>query len=525
MKHAQEYLPTDDGTRLLDDVRAFVARFVAFPLDAALDAATLWAAHAHMAAYFHTSPRLALLSPEPGSGKTRVLEVLQPLVPNAMFNFSASPAAIFRKLAKDDHTLLFDEVDAIFSKRGKDDGNEDLRALLNVGYRRGATIPRCVGPQHDVREFAVFAPTALAGLGDLPDTIMSRSIIVRMRRRAPGERVEQFRLRMHESQGAALRERLAAWSRDVGATVGEAWPDLPPGVFDRDAEVWEPLIAVADAAGGHWPTTARAACLEMLKVAADREVSLGVRLLGDLKLVFGERNAMTTAAILEALNEMDEAPWGDLYGKKMEPRLLARMLKRYDVRSTKVKVDGRSLQGYRREDLWDSWERYLAPVTGREEPTEPQTPTGDARVPDDAATVPVEVPLAAEVPHRPEPRTRAEPATRVPDDIREEVPGVPLPQEVERLRAGTEPPSLTDRALSLADRISTMPRADVERTADELLTKASSAPDWLRATAKAEPLTVAVTLSLIAEDGRAGSVGPFPAYLAAARAAINGATP
>ena len=523
MKHAQPYAP-NDGTQLLDDVRAFIGRFVAFPHPAALDATALWTAHAHMAAHFHTSPRLALLSPEPGSGKTRVLEVLQPLVPNAMFNFSASPAAIFRKLAKDDHTLLFDEVDAIFTKRGKDDGNEDLRALLNVGYRRGATIPRCVGPQHDVREFAVFAPTALAGLGDLPDTIMSRSIIVRMRRRAPAEQVEQFRLRMHDKQGAALRERLAAWALDVGATVGDDWPALPEGVFDRDAEVWEPLIAVADAAGGHWPDTARAACVELLKVAADREVSLGVRLLGDLRLVFGERDAMTTADILEQLNELDEAPWGDLYGKRMEPRLLARMLKRYDVRSTKVKVEGKSLQGYRREDLWDTWERYLAPVTGRPEPTEPCKAADDPRVPDDAGEVPVEVPLASEVPHHPEPRKRPEPAARVPDGTPAEVPEVPLPQEEERASVATERSSLTNRALTLVDRFVTLPRVDVERTADKLLTEARSAPAWLRDTAKAEPLTVAVTLSLIAEDVRAGAVGTFPTYLAAARAAANGAT-
>ena len=527
----------DDPAQLLDDLRSFIARFVAFPLPAALDAVVLWAAHTHMAEHFHTSPRLALLSPEPSSGKTRVLEVLQTLVPNSMFSFSASPAAIFRKLAQGPHTLLFDEVDAIFTKRGKDDGNEDLRALLNVGYRRGATIPRCVGPQHDVRDFAVFAPTALAGLGDLPDTIMSRSVIIRMRRRAPNEHVAQFRLRMHASEGAALCERLAAWAGEVGAEVGAAWPDLPSGVVDRDAEVWEPLIAVADAAGGHWPATARAACVESLKVAADREVSLGVRLLGDLRVVFGERDAMGTTAILEVLNEMREAPWGDLYGKKMEPRTLARMLKRYGVSSVKVKVDKRSVNGYRREHLWDAWARYLPADTAQGEPEEPTADVSDWCVLDapggvlfgfpSVATVgePAAPTRGTEVPQVPAPPHQEEPATRVPDGAPAKVPQVPPAREEGRPHVKPDPSSLAGRAAPLAQRIGAMAPVDIQRIANELLAKARSAPAWLRSTVIAEPVAVAVALSMVEEDARSGTLGAFPTYLTAARTATNGATP
>jgi len=74
-----------EGRNLLDDVRSFIARFVAFPSSAALDAVALWVAHAHLIAAGENSPRLALLSPEPGSGKTRTLEVLELLVPAPMF--------------------------------------------------------------------------------------------------------------------------------------------------------------------------------------------------------------------------------------------------------------------------------------------------------------------------------------------------------------------------------------------------------------------------------------------------------
>lgn len=377
-----------DGAALLSEVDRFIRRFCVLPSEADHIAVTLWVAHTHMVSHFHTTPRLAVLSPEPGSGKSRVLEILHLLTPNTMFVFSASVAAIFRTMADAQTTLLFDEVDTIFGKSGKDDQNEDLRALLNAGYKRGATIPRCVGPTHAVQHFNVFAAVALAGLGDLPDTVMTRSVVVRMRRRAPHEHVEPYRAREHEREGHALRDRLAIWAHYVGEAAGAAWPSLPAGVTDRTAEVWEPLLAVADAAGGDWPERARAACIAICDSRSGRAESLGVRLLKDLRLIFGNAQALTTEAILNRLTGdqpfgtdtdgepayLTNAPWADLKGSPLDARGLAALLRQYEVQPTKIKVAGRALQGYRRADLWDSWQRY-AQVPEEPELAEPAEPS------------------------------------------------------------------------------------------------------------------------------------------------------
>jgi hypothetical protein len=326
--------------------------------------------------HFYTTPRLAFLSPDPGSGKTRVLEVLDMLVPQSMFSLNASPAAIFRCLDQEQITLLFDEVDAIWRGRGRDDNHEDLRALLNSGYKRGATIPRCVGPNHEVKKFGVYCAVALAGIGELPDTIMSRSIIIKMRRRAPKEPCEPLRLRIEEATGNALRDRIADWADLLGDDIVKEWPSMPEGIVDRNAEIWEPLIAVADAVGGEWPERARKACTALCKAAEDRRVSLGIRLLGDLRKIFGNSTAMTTKSILETICSEDsvlddDAPWANLRGNPIDSRRLAAILKPYGIKSCKVKIDGKSLQGYRREDLWDSWQRYLPPEdTENVEPVE-----------------------------------------------------------------------------------------------------------------------------------------------------------
>jgi hypothetical protein len=352
-----------DGADLLDDVEAFLGRFVAFPSEAARVAVTLWVAHTHAVLSFDSSPRLAALSPEPGSGKTRTLEILELLVPRPMFVLNASTAVTFRAVDKEQPTLLLDEVDALFGRRTKDE-NEDLRGLLNAGHRKGATVPRCDGPSHTLRRFKVYAACALAGLGQLPETLMSRSIVVRMRRRAPGEHVEPYRQRVHRDEGHQLRLRLAEWSTAVADNLADAWPEMPLGVEDRPADVWEPILAIADAAGGDWPKRAREACIDMLKVNASGEASLGVRLLGDLRDVYaaaGDPDGMHTETILNRLAAMDEAPWGDLRGKPLDSRRLARLLGDYLVTSTSVRVGDITRKGYRREDLYDSWTRYLRP--------------------------------------------------------------------------------------------------------------------------------------------------------------------
>lgn len=372
-RHASRGRAEIDGAALLDDVRTFISRFVAFPDESNLDAVTLWAAHTHMVECFHTTPRLAAVSAEPESGKTRLLEILDLLTPNPMLILSPSVAAVFRKLANEQVTLLIDECDTIFNFRGKDDQNEDLRALLNAGYRRGAHIPRCTGKNHEVQEFAVFAATALAGIGDLPETVMTRAIVIRMKRRTSSETVEPFRLRIHEEQGHALRDRLALWAESVGAEAGAAYPDLPEGVVDRRAEAWEPLISIADLAGRDWARRSRVSAVLDVLAHRNREGSLGIRLLADLRTVFGDREGMWTKDILAALHSMEEAPWGDLRGKPLDARGLAVRVRKYGVKPKTVRFGNDTSMGYVREDLHDAWERYLSHPLEANTPNTPNT--------------------------------------------------------------------------------------------------------------------------------------------------------
>lgn len=361
----------DTGAVVLDDVAAFIARYVAFPTEHALTAVTLWAAHTHAVGCFYVTPRLVLDSAEPGSGKTRVLELLNLLCRHPEMTISASTAALFRLISQHPHTILFDEVDAIFNP--KTGGNfEDLRALLNAGYKRGATIARCVGDAKSmaVQRYAVFSPVALAGLaGNMPATILTRAVTIHMRRRAPGEHVEPFEEQDAETEAAPIREALAEWIADAAHLLTGARPVMPAGVVDRAAEVWRALLAIADAAGADWPTAGRAACEHFVLTTATAP-TFGTRLLADLRTLCGDRDRMSTVDILAALTGLDEAPWADLGGKPLDARRLARELGRYGVTPTTFKdADDRPTKGYTtypttgNVGLTDAWSRYLtAPV-------------------------------------------------------------------------------------------------------------------------------------------------------------------
>ncbi|MEU7157350.1 DUF3631 domain-containing protein [Streptomyces chrestomyceticus] len=365
---------TIDGAALLNEVEAFHRRFNVFPTEAGYAAVALWDAHAHLIDCFETTPRIAFLSPEPGSGKSRALEIVELLTPRPVATVSASANALYRLVdsAAGLPTVLFDEVDTIFGPKAGAD--EQLRGFLNAGYRRIGGALRCVGEgsNQNAQVFNSYCAVAMAGLGSLPDTVLTRSVIIRMRKRAPNEKVEPYRQRLHEAQGHAVRDRLAEWANEVRDRVAGAWPDMPEGVSDRPADVWEPLLAVADAAGGRWPKRARAACLELISAGHDNdEASLGVRLLTDLrdKVLCGEER-MPTAAILECLLAMDDAPWGDVDDKPINSRTLARLLGQYVTPANKP-IKPRSMRtpmgtpkGYYAEDLTDAWTRYCPPPPG-----------------------------------------------------------------------------------------------------------------------------------------------------------------
>lgn len=379
---------------LLDRITAFIGKYVVVSDDQAV-AVALWVLHTHVADASEVAAYLAAVSAEKRSGKSRLMEVVGLLVPRPLAAANATEAALFRALAdKPCPTLMLDEIDTIFGPNARKE-NEALRGLINAGHRRGTPVLRCVGDgsKQRVERFDVFGPKMLAGIGDLPDTVDDRSIVIRMKRRAPDETVDRFRRREVEPIGGALRQQLAAWGGPHVAELQDAWPHLPDDLDDRAADVWEPLFAIADLAGGPWPEKARGAALVLSggREGAD-EVTLGVRLLHDIRDVFDRAGVdhLSSAQLVDALCALEEAPWGDMFGNRLDPRRLAKRLRPYGVAPKSVRLtDGTIPKGYTTDQFADAWQRYTPTwcSTVTETPHEKPGPARDvAGVADVAAT-------------------------------------------------------------------------------------------------------------------------------------------
>jgi Protein of unknown function (DUF3631) len=162
--------------------------------------------------------------------------------------------------------------------------------------------------------------------------------------------------------GTNIRRMIEAWARSQHGDI--AWPEMPPEIQDRDADVWEPLIAVADLVGGEWPARARAAAKFLVSASKEIEPSLGIKLLSDLRAIFGDRDAVASKVILTNLHSLPESPWADIKGgKPLDERGLAKRLREYGVKSKNIAVGDERPKGYTRDDLHDAWGRYLPPLT------------------------------------------------------------------------------------------------------------------------------------------------------------------
>ncbi|WP_310773598.1 DUF3631 domain-containing protein [Mycobacterium sp. Z3061] len=364
------HLAPNLGADVLDQIDTFIAPFLALPDEHARHIAVLWCAHCWLLDCWEHTPRLLFTSPEAGCGKTRALTLIGLFVPRAVHVADLTPAALYHsidqamELKGGRPTVLFDEFDTVFgsAETGRI-RNEEMRRQINAGHDRNETVARKMGKS--VKEFRLYTPMALAGkmsTDDVPATIRTRSVTIQMQRRRPQDKVERWNRRKHAAAAEAIRWGLQCWAELVHGYaqyyVGPDRPVLPEGIEDRDADVWEPLLAVAELAGGHWPERARVAAVAA--VAADgvkTAPSPGIELLADIKTVFDRlaTEVIFTTALLAELSGTDPR-WRRLDGKR-----LARVLHDYGINQTNKdqRIGAKVTKGYRREYFEDAWTRYL----------------------------------------------------------------------------------------------------------------------------------------------------------------------
>jgi len=339
---------------ITETAQAF-SSFIALP-DGAADGLALWTAHTHCFQHFVHSPRLNITSPEKRCGKTTCRDVVAVLVPRHLSTENLTVAVLFRLVEAKTPTILADEYDAWLRD------NDELRGLLNAGHGRTGMVYRCEGDNHNVRSFRVFAPAVLCGIGALPGTLHDRSIIIRLERAKPGELPERFDSR-HTEREQILCRKLARFCADNGERLAQCEPALPPGAFNRLADNWRPLLAVAEIAGGEWP---RRAAVAFAKLTAQEDADsqgTGTMLLADIRQILAETQAtrVFSKSLVDSLCAMSDRPWPEANrGKPITEVWLARRLHSFKINPRTLRIGDDRAKGYETADFAGVFERYLA---------------------------------------------------------------------------------------------------------------------------------------------------------------------
>jgi Protein of unknown function (DUF3631)/Domain of unknown function (DUF3854) len=345
---------------LLGRIENLLCRFVRFTDERGeheIVALALFVLHSWALDGAYATPYLHVKSPAKRAGKTRLLEVLALVCRNAIRASSVTGASIFQLVELKRPTLLIDEVDSIFGARSEH--AEVLRGVLNDGYRPGGVAIR--GTQDgEAREFSTWCPKVLCGLenNSLPDTVTDRCIVITLERKLKSDAVERLRERRVADQAQEMRERLEDWGLLAVERLSEFEVETIPEITDREEDIWEPLLAVADAGAG-WPERARAAVLA-LSGAESGDEDHGLLLLAKLRDLFAHASVLSSKVVCEELRKDPELPFGDYRrGDGINVYGLSRLLKPYGIGPHKIRIGEQTIRGYRREQLEPVWGRYL----------------------------------------------------------------------------------------------------------------------------------------------------------------------
>lgn len=298
-----------------------------------------------------------LIGGAPGSGKTRLLELIATLCFRPLATSNITGPALFRTINDRGGTLLLDEAE----KLGDGGDQAELRNVLLAGYKRFGKCTRLDdgGPT----DFHVFGPKAIAAINTPGPVLASRCVQVTMLRRPAGIGPLPS-MRAAADELSTLRDSLHIHTLDhMAAAVHHAMRDLDKPVcsFDgRAYEVWAPLLAVARWADGDADGPAQAAIREIafwtMSNLADERLPEG-----DLAALAAARHLIAAGREPSAGEILAAAAGSPDYADAVQhwtPRRIAEALRRYGLETERS--NGRRRYRRYRSDTFDAIESRFA---------------------------------------------------------------------------------------------------------------------------------------------------------------------
>lgn len=353
---------------IIEKIEQYIKDYVSFEDQSIALAISVWCVATHVFENFDAFPYIVITSATKRSGKTRLSELISNLACNTK-NFSAmTPSTLFRVIDRQDigawekdkeenktPTVVFDEAESLSNESAS-----TMRAVLNVGYRKGQKIPRTVGNR--VIEFNTYCPKVFILIGDVYDTLRDRSIVISMKR---GEPTKRFSFDTAKQEANVLRHEFLPVK-----TLTQIEDEYKAGdisfLQDRDEEIWRSMFAVAkvfcpgryrelqriavDLAAGKTADKRRYDNLSLFEDQTEND-EYAKKLLRDLLTVInGDKNILSTVAV-DKLKALDLSPWRKYRGDGLTSIKMADMLSRFGVSPCAIRQGKNVGKGYKKEDV------------------------------------------------------------------------------------------------------------------------------------------------------------------------------
>ncbi len=345
-------------------IEQFISNYIALPSEAYTLPLALWIIGTYLFDSFDAYPYLVITSATKRSGKTRLAEIIAFASHKPRPITALTAATLFRLIQNEKPTLIIDEAETLSSEAAT-----NMRAVLNVGYRKGQMVPRTLGD--NTQDFDTYCPKIFILIGDVYDTLRDRSIVIGMARQEPKMR---FTWAAAKSEGDAIRTELLHFTAQSRGEIEEIFASFDglPFLFDRDEEIWTSLFCLCEVFASdrirELQTTAADLAVEKtvearkyLKLAAEENAAqsdeYGQRLLLDLyALTVTHGKYIATKQALDLLLAIPTAPWRKYRGKGLDAHVMSKMLDIYGLGPVRIALgNGRGkqtfLRGYKQADI------------------------------------------------------------------------------------------------------------------------------------------------------------------------------
>jgi hypothetical protein len=365
---------------VLDEICKELKRFVVME-DSFYLAVALWIVLTYLHDAVDILPILLITSPVEDCGKSTLLELVLYLSNRPIPASNISAAAIYRVIGDNCPTLVLDEADTYMQE------DEVMRGVINSGHKRQfAFVIRVINDKGDTGQFSTWCPKAIARIGQPKRTILSRSIPIRLERKAKGAKTEKLKS-AHALELEDLRRKISRLANDIRGDV-RLFRSNADWLNNRAGDNWEPLFAIASAAGEECLKKIEIAARKMSSKAAQDSKSFGHYVLESLGAFFAESRKeleeqnfkfekgkgffIKTEDILAKLNADNEAPWRERKDQLLTGHKLAKELREYDISPSETS-EGR---GYWSDKVEAAFEKYMTEAADKAKSAD-KTEAGD----------------------------------------------------------------------------------------------------------------------------------------------------